>query len=72
MITEKSICETRKELEVICKDWHKDSDEYKTLMTASIYLREFERFLVYVKGTDAARMYGDFIIECETYDSDEW
>lgn len=72
MITENTIRETRDRLDDICKDWDKTSDDYRAVKSAAIYLNEFMQFLIYIKGTDAARSYGNFIIDNETYDSNEW
>ena len=72
MIIEKSIRATRDQLDDICKDWDKNSNDYRAVKSASLYLEEFMQFLIYIKGTEGSKLYGDFIIDSETYDADEW
>ena len=70
MITDRSINQARHDLEKMCMNWDKESEGYKTCMAGAIYLKEFMQFLAYIQDTDAARMYGDFIISNELSDSD--
>ena len=46
----------------IIGNWDEDSEDYSVCATAIDYLEHYRRFLTYLKETDQASVFGDFMI----------